>query len=53
MNLRDLLLQMAGEEELKLQKEEQDLDKREVIAPGFHVVKWLDEELDDTDEETE
>ena len=52
MNLRDLLLQMAGEEELKLKKEEKDLEEREIIAPGFHIVKSLDDELeDDKDEE--
>ena len=52
MNLRDLLLQMEGEEEQKLKKEDEELENREIIAPGFHVVKFLDEELDgDKDEE--
>jgi hypothetical protein len=45
---------MSGEEELALQKEEEELERREVVSPGFHIVKQLDEELDDnTDKETE
>lgn len=51
MNLRDLLLQMAGEEELRLKIEEQELEEREIVAPGFHIVKFLDKELDDKNAE--
>ena len=51
MTLRDLLLQIAGEEEIRLKKEEQELENREIVFPGFHIVKSLDEELDDKDGE--
>jgi hypothetical protein len=42
MNLRELLLQFAGEEEKKIQEDEQNEKKRIIISDGFHLENLKD-----------
>jgi hypothetical protein len=53
VNLRELLLQFAGEEEKKLKEEEEQDEKRTIISDGFHIEELHDSILKDTEEENE